>query len=283
MTAVALALGASLGWGIADFTAGITSRRTSALVVLWSSQWIGLALAALAALAVGLSEPTGVDLLYAAGAGVTLTVALGALYRAMAVGAMAIAAPIAATGVAIPVVVGLAGGDTLSVVQGLGVAAALVGVILCSREPQDKRAAGGPIAAGVGLALLAAIAGGLTQVCLAGASSAGVLWVLLVQRAIVGALALTAVAIAGGSPRPARELLPAIATIGVIDLIATGLFTAATIHGEISVVAVVGSLYPIVTVLLAFAVLSERLRPPPDGWRVRRAGGRGRDLGRMRT
>ena len=259
MTAVALALGASLGWGIADFTAGITSRRTSALVVLWSSQWIGLALAALAALAVGLSEPTGVDLLYAAGAGVTLTVALGALYRAMAVGAMAIAAPIAATGVAIPVVVGLAGGDTLSVIQGLGVAAALVGVILCSREPRDKRAAGGPIAAGVGLALVAAIAGGLTQVCLAGASSAGVLWVLLVQRAIVGALALTAVAIAGGSPRPARELLPAIATIGVIDLIATGLFTAATIHGEISVVAVVGSLYPIVTVLLAFAVLSERL------------------------
>ena len=259
MTAVALALGASLGWGIADFTAGIASRRTSALVVLWSSQWIGLALAALAALAVGLSEPTGVDLLYAAGAGVALTVALGALYRAMAVGAMAIAAPIAATGVAIPVVVGLAGGDTLSVIQGLGVAAALVGVILCSREPREKRGAGGPIAAGVGLALVAAIAGGLTQVCLAGASSAGVLWVLLVQRAIVGALALTAVAIAGGSARPARELLPAIVTIGVIDLVATGLFTAATIHGEISVVAVVGSLYPIVTVLLAFAVLSERL------------------------
>jgi drug/metabolite transporter (DMT)-like permease len=259
LTAVALALGASLGWGIADFTAGLASRRTSALVVLWTSQWIGLALAALAALAVGLAEPTGVDLLYAVGAGIALTVALGALYRAMAVGAMAIAAPVAATGVVIPVVVGLAGGDTLSLVQGVGVAAALVGVILCSREPREKRAAGGPIAAGVGLALVAAIAGGLTQVCLAGASSAGVLWVLLVQRAIVGALALTAVAIAGGSPRPARELLPAIVAIGVIDLVATGLFTAATIHGEISVVAVVGSLYPIVTVMLAFAVLSERL------------------------
>jgi drug/metabolite transporter (DMT)-like permease len=261
LTAVALALGASLGWGIADFTAGITSRRTPALVVLWTSQWIGLAIAAVAALAVGLSEAHSTDLLYAAGAGVSLTIALAALYRAMAVGAMSIAAPVAATGAVLPVAVGLAGGDTLSAVQGLGVAAALGGVILCSREPRDKRGAGGPIAAGVGLALVAAVAGGLTQVCLAGASSAGVLWVLLVQRAIVGALALTALAVVGGEVRPVRPVVPAIVVIGVIDLVATGLFTAATVHGEISVVAVVGSLYPVVTVMLAYALLSERLAP----------------------
>jgi len=262
LTAVALALGASLGWGIADFTAGITSRRTPALVVLWTSQWIGLGIAAVAALAVGLGDADSSDLLYAAGAGVTLTVALAALYRAMAVGAMSIAAPVAATGVALPVAVGLAGGDTLSGVQAVGIAGALAGVILCSREPRDKRGARGPIAAGVGLALVAAVAGGLTQLCLAGAGSAGVLWVLLVQRAIVGALALTAAfVVAGDSVRPERSVLPAIVVVGVIDLIATGLFTAATVHGEISVVAVVGSLYPVVTVILAFALLSERLAP----------------------
>ena len=74
----------------------------------------------------------------------------------------------------------------------------------------------------------------------------------------------------GSSPRPGRRLLPAIALIGAMDLLATGLFTAATINGELSLVAVVGSLYPVVTVVLAFAVLGEWLAPPSAG---RRGGG----------
>ena len=259
MTAVALALGAALGWGIADFTAGITSRRISALVVLWASQWVGFALAVAAAIVVGLREPSGADLLWAVAAGASLALGLGALYRAMAVGAMAIAAPIAATGVALPVAVGLAGGDDPTTLQALGIAAALIGVLLCSHEPRARRAGRGPLAAGIGLALVAAVAGGVTQISLSEASSSGVLWVLLVERATAGALALTAVAAIRGSPRPGREFMPAIVAIGAIDLLATGLFTAAAIEGELSVVAVVGSLYPIVTVVLAFGVLSERI------------------------
>jgi drug/metabolite transporter (DMT)-like permease len=259
LTAVALALGASLGWGIADFTAGITSRRISALVVLWASQWIGFAVAVAAAIVVGLEQPAGTDLLWAAAAGASLAVGLGALYRAMAVGAMSVAAPIAATGVALPVGVGLAGGDDPTTLQAIGIVAAFTGVLLCSHEPQAKRERRGPLAAGVGLALLAAVTGGMTQISLSEASSAGVLWVLLVERATCGALALSAVAAMRGSPRPAREFMPAIVAIGVIDLIATGLFTAAAIEGDLSVVAVVGSLYPVVTVMLAFGVLSERL------------------------
>ena len=111
LTSIALALGAALGWGIADFVGGTTSRASSALVVLWSSQWVGFAIVLVAAAIVGLDSPTGSDLLFAAAAGATMTLGLGALYGAMAVGAMSIAAPIAATGVAIPVAVGLASGD----------------------------------------------------------------------------------------------------------------------------------------------------------------------------
>ena len=99
----------------------------------------------------------------------------------------------------------------------------------------------------------------MTQISLSEASSSGVLWVLLVERATAGALALSAVGAMRGSPRPGREFMPAIVMIGAIDLVATGLFTAAAIEGDLSVVAVVGSLYPVVTVMLAFGLLSERL------------------------
>lgn len=259
MTGVVLALGAALGWGIADFIGGNTSRQVAALVVLAASQGVGLAIVVVAALAAGLKEPDPYDLLYAAGSGVALTLGLGALYRAMAVGAMALVSPIAATGAVIPVVVGLAGGDSPSLVQGVGVAAAICGVALCSyqRGSQDfKRAA---LASGVGLALLAAVGGGLTATALAAASSAGVLWVLLVQRATVGAVALAIILGFGTERRLPRATLPAVAAIGLLDLAATGFFTLAFTHGELSLIAVVGALYPVVTVLLAYMILSERL------------------------
>ena len=259
MTSIALALGAALGWGIADFVGGATSRASSALVVLWSSQWVGFAIVLVAAAIVGLDSPTGSDLLFAAAAGGAMTLGLGALYGAMTVGAMSIAAPIAATGVAIPVVVGLASGDDPSGLQAAGLVAAVGGVILCSQDPESRDGGRTKVAAGVGLALLAALGGGLTSTALSEASSAGVLWVLMMQRGVAGAIALTIVLASGSSPRPGRRVLPAIALIGAMDLLATGLFTAATIDGELSLVAVVGSLYPVVTVVLAFAVLGESL------------------------
>ena len=153
----------------------------------------------------------------------------------------------------------MASGDDPSTVQAVGLLATVVGVVLCSRSSEDKRERSGRLAAGVGLALLAALGGGITSTSLAEASSSGVLWVLLVQRATVGALALAIVIALRQSPRPPRHAASAIAAIGVIDLLATGLFTAATINGELSLVAVVGSLYPVVTVVLALVVLSERI------------------------
>ncbi|HYP47191.1 MAG TPA: EamA family transporter, partial [Thermoleophilaceae bacterium] len=165
----------------------------------------------------------------------------------------------AATGVVIPVFVGLASGDSPSQLQLAGVVAALGGVAVCSytREPGGRSAG---LAAGVGLALLAALGGGLTSTTLAAASSAGVVWVLLVQRATVFAAATALALRLDGTASVPRRLAPVVVTIGVLDLTATGLFTAATAEGELSLVAVVGSLYPVVTVLLAFIALSERLR-----------------------
>jgi drug/metabolite transporter (DMT)-like permease len=258
LSAIALALGAALGWGVADFFGGRTSREVAALAVLAISQGVGFAIAVLAALTTGLDDPQGGDLVFAALSGLSLTLGLGALYRAMAIGAMSIAAPIAATGAVIPVFVGLASGDNPSGLQLAGIAAALAGVALCSytREPGGRSTA---LAAGVGLALLAALGGGLTATALSAASSAGVVWVLLVQRATVFAAASALALRLDGTASVPRRLLPVVVAIGLLDLAATGLFTAAAAEGELSLVAVVGSLYPVVTVFLAFAVLSERL------------------------
>lgn len=259
MTGVVLALGAALGWGIADFLAGSTSRRVSAVVVLAASQGLGFAIVAVAALVAGLKEPAPIDLVYAAGSGLALTLGLGTLYRAMAVGAMALVTPIAATGAVIPIAFGLATGDRPSTLQGVGVAAAIVGVTVASHQRNPADASDGGFARGVGLALLAAVGSGLTATLLAAASSAGVLWVLLVQRATVGAVALLIVVRLGHSMGFSRATVPAIAAIGAMDLAATGLFTLAFTYSELSLVAVVGALYPVVTVLLAYLVLSERL------------------------
>ena len=260
MTAIVLALGAALGWGTADFLAGRTSRTSPALVVLWVSQLIGLGIVLAAALIAGLDHPAGHDLLFAALAGAALMIGLGALYQAMAVGAMAVAAPIAATGVVIPVAFGLSAGETLSTIQVAGLVAAVAGVALCSHDPAAASARkGGWVARGVGFALLAAVFGGINSTALAEASSSGILWVLMVQRAAVTALALAVVLGQDGPALPPRRAMRAVVAVGILDLTATGLFTAATVDGELSLVAVVSSIYPIVTIMLAFVILTERI------------------------
>lgn len=259
MAGILLALGAAVGWGIADFLGGHASRQVAVLAVLCLSQALGFALAAIAALVAGLGEPVGADLLYAAGSGVALTLGLGALYRAMAVGAMAIASPIAATGTVIPIAFGLAAGERPSAVQAAGVVAAVVGVVLCSLQPRRTPVARGWLARGVGLALLGAVGGGLTATALGAASSAGVLWVLLVQRGTVATLAFALVMRTGGPPRVTRAAIRPLVAIGALDVLATGLFTLAATHGPLSLVAVVGALYPVVTITLAYVLLSERL------------------------
>ncbi|MFN8151000.1 MAG: EamA family transporter [Solirubrobacterales bacterium] len=237
----------------------MASRAGSALVVLWTTQWIGLVCVLAAAIFFGLGSPEGADLLYAAGAGVALTVGLGALYQAMVVGTISIAAPVAATGLSIPVVVGLASGDDPSTLQVIGLVAAAIGILLCSREPDADGIDRSRVAAGVGLALLAALGGGLNATGLAAASSAGVLTVMLVQRATIGTLALGFLLASRRNAAPEREILSPILLIGIVDVAATGSFTAATAIGELSLVSVVSAVYPVVTVLLAYFVTSERL------------------------
>jgi drug/metabolite transporter (DMT)-like permease len=191
-------------------------------------------------------------------------VALAAFYRGLAIGTMSVVAPISATGAAVPVLVGLAEGERPGVLQVAGMAAALVGVILAARECEpaedegaEHREAG---RAAIVLALVAAAGFGTFFVGVDRASAtAEVPWVIVVSRSCSLVLVLVAALVARPDlPRDAPSF-GALAMVGVLDLSANGLFALATTEGLLSVVAVLGSLYPAVTVVLARFVLAERV------------------------
>jgi drug/metabolite transporter (DMT)-like permease len=196
---------------------------------------------------------------WAALAGSAGIVALGAFYRALAIGTMSVVAPISATAAAVPVLVGLAEGERPGGLQIAGMAAALAGVILASREPVEE---GCPPAnrAAIGLALVAAAGFGTFFVGIDRASAtAEVPWVIVVQRCCsVSLLVLATVVVRPSLPRDGASLL-VLAAVGLLDLGANGLYALATTHGLLSVVSVLGSLYPAVTVVLARFVLAERI------------------------
>lgn len=259
MLAVALALTASAVWGAADFTAGWFSRRLPVLTVLLIVEGAGLLVISLVVLADGTPLPSGETALVAAGAGMAGILALGAFYRALAIGTMSIVAPVSATGVAIPVVVGLATGDALGALTAAGLVLAVAGLLLASREPADPDdgdASRRP--EGLGLALLAALGFGLYFLGADRAAEESVAWSLLIARAVATPVIL-ALAIGRRSAVPTPRDGALIALGGCGDLAATAAFGLALNEGELSVVSVLAALYPVWTVLLARALLQERL------------------------
>lgn len=261
MTAVALALAASLSWGISDFVAGLKSRGLPVIAVLVVSQPAGLVLVAVLVAARGGEPPDAEHALYAALAGVVGILGLGAFYRGLAAGAMSIVAPVSATAAVVPLGVGLAQGERPSLLQGAGVGLALAGVVLASREAEEEARRGSRLAAGFGFALLAAVGFGLFFVALdaASAGDADVFWVILLLRAVSSVLVVgTAVALRPRLPRGTANLA-ALAVVGCLDMTANALFAAASTRGLVSVVSVLASLYPVVVVALARSVLHERI------------------------
>lgn len=258
MTAVLLALGASLSYGVGDFLGGLKSRSLHVATVLALSQFAGL-VGVLVWL--GLSEngfPGPTAAAWAAGAGVGGAVGLAALYRGLAIGAMGIVAPISAIAAVIPFAVGVAGGERPSGLQLAGVVAALGGVALASREPA---ASGGGRAAGVGLALVAAVGFGAYFVFLDRAAAESIPWAVASARSTSVVLAVAAALAIGATLRPGAGHLPAVAAVGLFDVGANALFALATTRGYLSVASVLTSLYPIVTVALAALLLRERIAP----------------------
>lgn len=286
--ATVLALLASLAYGSSDFVAGLLSRRVSSVTVALWSQLAGAAALSVALAVIG-QRPDAPGILWGVAAGVAVAVGILSLYRALAIGPASVAAPVAASAVAIPVLVGLLGGNPPSPIVVLGLVVTIGGVTLVSfaggEEAEDDggvampmpghglspegNAPSGPGARRVvPLSLLSALCFGSFFVLLdLGTSAAGgiggaPLWVAFGMY--VGALPTTVAAAVifrrtGGMRLPPARLLAPVAFVGLLAIGADLSLTFALASGQIAVVSVLASLDPLVTVLLARIMLSERL------------------------
>ncbi|HVQ18940.1 MAG TPA: EamA family transporter [Actinomycetes bacterium] len=259
--AAALALLSSLLWGTADFFGGVYSRHMQAVVVVLVSQAIALTLIIPTVwLAGSFDDPSGY-LWWGIGAGIVGPVALVAFYMALSIGTMGIVSPLAATGIVIPVVWGFGQGDRPSVLQMVGIVVGFCGVVLAGGPDirQEERPNREGHARSIALALLAAVGFGFAFVCLDGGGEFSVGMTLLVQRSTSVLLMVVPVVLITRLRGVRRKDLVGLTGVGLGDAGANGAFAWSSSLGLLSVTAVLGSLYPVATLLLARTLLHERL------------------------
>ncbi|GHF40001.1 drug/metabolite transporter (DMT)-like permease [Deinococcus metalli] len=242
-------------YGVGDFLSGLASRRDPPLRVVALTHPLSAAAMLLLAWALGQPVPEMAALGWGAGAGVAGLVAVLAFYRALALGPMgAVSVGAGALSALVPVVVGVLGGEALGVVGWLGAAAVLVGTALLGWP-----AAGEGAGRGTPLGLVAGVGFGVFFVLLAQAQGGGVLWVLGAAR-VASSLVVVPLAAATVGLRPRGPGLIVASAPG--DTLGNVFYLLAVQTGPLAVGALLTSLYPAVTTLLAVTVLRERLRAP---------------------
>jgi drug/metabolite transporter (DMT)-like permease len=254
--ALLLALASSVAWGAADFGGGLASRRQPALTVAVVSQAAGFAVLLAVAVVRGGVEGRGLALGLVAGLGGGA--GLAAFYKALSLGTMSIVSPLVACSAIVPFALSLATGERPSSLALAGAAAAVAGAILASAE--ERRSEAPERARSIALAVVAALALGLFVYFLGlGSRDANPLSALVGAR--IGSLSLLLVlTLARREPVVvARRYVVPVIAIGLCDVGANALFAAASTRGLLALVSVLGSLYPLTTILLAHVVLGERL------------------------
>lgn len=264
--AIVLGLAVAVVYGAADFLGGRTSRDNRPAAVVAVSQVTSLVLLGALLLLDASPFPDGAPLAFGAASGIVSLVGVQLLYRGLALGAMGVIAPVTAVGAAVvPFAYGLLTGERPSPLALLGVAVALVAIALVAAASPPaiggQPAGGQPAGVGARELVLAGAAGtafGLAFIFLAESGEGGGFWPLLAAR---GASVPVAVIIALATGRDlaiAPGSRAAVAAAGVLDVLAIALYLLASRRGLISLVAVLGSLYPATTVILARVVLHER-------------------------
>jgi len=260
--AALLALISSLSWGTADFLGGLASRRVGSLRVLSVSYPAGGVLITILALLFIPGVLSGDAFVVGIASGAVGAVGMGLLYAALSRGQMGIVSPITAVlSGAVPVVVGLLLGESLSPVVVAGIVTAGLAVILVSREsgPHKKT----PTHAIV-LAIASGLAiGGYLSILGSAPENSGI-WVATIGRWFSSALVIVALLMTlhrgrGASSKSAAFPWNLALAAGALDALANAVFQLAAQRGLLAIVAVIGSLYPAATVLLARFLLHERM------------------------
>jgi len=254
---IVLALMSSVLWGTADFCGGTASKKSpSTTVLLWSSL-IALPVISVIAIVSGDLVFDSTVVFWGAVAGVSCSIGIVSLYRGLATGPMGVVAPIASTSVLVPVAAGFLRGESPGALQSVGIAVAVIGVILAGGPHiRDFRTGGHrPIL----LALGAALGIGISLLAVANGSEHSAYSTLLIMRVVYPIVLITAVLATRAPLRPATSVLPMIAVSGVGDVLAVTFYGVATQTGSLPVVAALASMFPVMTLVLARQVHHERL------------------------
>jgi drug/metabolite transporter (DMT)-like permease len=258
--AVALGVLVALAYGSGDFLGGFASQRLRTTTVLLGSQSIGLGVALLLVFVLRDAAPGAHVFALSGIAGAVGVVAVALLYRGLAVGRMSVVAPVSAVGGGVlPVAWGLLSGERPSALALVGVALALIAIVIVGRgaehdpvpsvSPLRELALGG--GAGVGF--------GIVFILFSESASGSGLWPVLIARCTSVPLLVGVVIVMRQPPRIARAQVAPVVGAGLFDVTANALIVVAVRRGLLSLVAPVASLYPATTVLLARLVLHERI------------------------
>ena len=253
---VVFGLLASATWGAGDFSGGLATRKQSVISVLLLAHFVGLVLFLGLALLTHETMPAITDLGWGALAGLSGAVGLGALYSALAAGRMGLAAPMVGVIAAIiPVIIGIAANGAPAILQLIGFAIGIVSLWLVSYSggqlPERKI---------LGLAALSGLGFGMFLVLIDRVQSDAIFWPLAAARAasFLVMFAITVVSQRAWRPVDNRQWV-LISLSGLLDASANALFVVAAQFGRLDIAAVMSSLYPAMTVMLAWVFLKERL------------------------
>lgn len=257
-----LALTSAVFYGAADFVGGLATRRAATIAVVALSQLSGLILLLAVMPLLPAAAPHRADLVWGATAGLTGGAGVALLYRALAIGTMGVVAPTTAVcAVALPVLVSAIAGQRPSWLSSIGIVLALASIILVGQEPSQAagpRRRGWP--PGIGHALVSGVAIGGFYLALARTAPEAGLWPLVASRAAsVACFGIFALARRGPTGLRGSGLALLVVGGGALDMVANVLYLLATRQGGLPVVVTLTSLYPAATVVLAWAVLGERL------------------------
>jgi drug/metabolite transporter (DMT)-like permease len=257
-----IALGAlvALAYGSGDFLGGFASQRLRTSTVLLGAQSIGLVVALLLVIVLRDASPDAHAYVLSAIAGAVGVVAVALLYRGLAVGRMSVVAPVSAVGGAVlPVVWGLLRGERPSALAWVGIALALMAIVIVGRGAEHDPAPSVTPLHELALGAGAGIGFGIVFILFSESASGSGLWPVLIARCTSVPLLIGAVIVLRQPPRVTRSGLAPVLGAGLFDVTANALIVLAIRRGLLSLVAPVASLYPATTVVLARLVLDERI------------------------
>lgn len=250
-----LSLSAAVSWGAGDFSGGIATKKSGVFTVVAVAHGTGLAFMLLLAVLIREPVPAWSSLLWGTVAGLAGGIGLACLYKALAVGKMGLNAPLSSViSVVVPLLFSFGAEGLPHAIRMAGFALAIVSIWLIARQ---SGAAGGK--EGLWLAIAAGVGLGGFLLFIKFAGSEAVFWPLVVARAASFLLMMTIIAASDGQWKPSQGSLRYVLLAGILDSGANALYVAATQHGRLDVAAVLSSLYPASTVILARVFLKERL------------------------